>query len=211
MLEFFFGSYKDTSSLDILLEVVVFAFGILSVWYAKKENILVFPTGILATLISVYLLYNAGYFGDMTLNVYYSIMSVFGWYMWGKSKKDSRPSVAISRTNSIQKIIGIVLFVLTICIMYLVYVLFDQELEFVNYIDLFTSGLFFTAMYYMALKKIENWILWLIANLISIPLYAYRGLGILSCQFIIFSIIVIQAYISWYKILQQTKNNTSNE
>ncbi|MHC5309065.1 nicotinamide riboside transporter PnuC [Myroides sp. LJL116] len=209
MFEFFFDSYKDTSIVDLILEIIVFVFGILSVWYAKKENLLVFPTGILATIISVYLLYKAGYFGDMILNAYYSIMSVYGWYMWTRKNK-SVDLVQISRTNGREKLIGLGLFCITVIFVYIIYQVFNPVLEFVNYVDLFTSGIFFTAMYYMALKKIENWVLWLIGNLISIPLYAYRGLGIIACQFIIFTFMVIIAYISWYKILKQQQKNIQN-
>ena len=209
MFEFFFGSYKDTSIVDLILEIIVFIFGILSVWYAKKENLLVFPTGILATIISVYLLYKAGYFGDMILNAYYSIMSVYGWYMWTRKNK-SVDLVQVSRTTFKEKLMGFGLFCITVIFVYIIYQVFNSELEFVNYVDLFTSGIFFTAMYYMALKKIENWALWLIGNLISIPLYAYRGLGIIACQFIIFTFMVIVAYISWYKILKQQQKGIQN-
>jgi nicotinamide mononucleotide transporter len=86
---------------------------------------------------------------------------------------------------------------------YLVYVFFDYKLEIPNYIDIFTSGIFFTAMWYMALKKIENWTLWIIGDLIVIPLFAYRGLGMLSLQYFIFTILAIMAYLKWKKILNK--------
>jgi nicotinamide mononucleotide transporter len=82
-------------------------------------------------------------------------------------------------------------------ITYLVYVFFEYKLEIPNYIDIFTSGIFFTAMWYMALKKIENWTLWIIGDCIAVPLFAYRGLGMLSLQYFIFSIMAIVAYLSW--------------
>ena len=93
------------------------------------------------------------------------------------------------------------LFIATIVVIFVVYRIFAQAIEVENYIDVFTSGIFFTAMYFMALKKIENWTLWILADIISIPLYAYRGLGILSLQFLIFTIMAVQAYIEWKKIL----------
>ena len=68
MLEFFLNAYKTTSNFNILLEFTAFVFGIISVWLAKKENVWVYPTGLISTIITVYLLYKAQYFGDMTMN-----------------------------------------------------------------------------------------------------------------------------------------------
>ena len=201
MVDFFFDVYKDATWWFILLEFVVFVFGILSVWYAGKENILVYPTGIVATVITVYLLYVTGYLGDMVLNGYYSLMSVFGWYNWSRVD-GSRNTLKISRTTTKEKWYGFAFFIITLGVIYGVYRLFGNEIGPENYIDILTSGIFFTAMYYMALKKIENWTLWVIANVISIPLYAYRGLGMLSLQFIVFTVLAIQAYLSWKKMLE---------
>ncbi|MEZ4817311.1 MAG: nicotinamide riboside transporter PnuC [Flavobacteriaceae bacterium] len=203
IFDFFLDPYKNASTLDIIFETLVFVFGIASVWYAKKENILVYPTGLIATVITVYLLYKAQYFGDMMMNFYYSVMSVYGWWNWAR-KKDNKVVVPISRTNVREKLIGFALFFVTMIITYLVYLAFDYKLEIVNYIDIFTSGIFFTAMWYMATKKLENWTLWIFADLITVPLYAYRGLGMLSLQYLIFTILAIQGYLAWKKHLHNT-------
>ena len=79
MIDFFLDAYKNTSTLHVILEFLVFVFGILSVWYAKKENIWVYPTGLIATIITSYLLFIAGYLGDMLVNAYFTIMSIYGW------------------------------------------------------------------------------------------------------------------------------------
>lgn len=210
MIEFFLEPYQGKSWFDIIIEIIVFFFGIVSVIYAKKENILVYPTGLIATILSTYLLYKAGYFADMTINVYFSIMSIYGWIIWSKTK-DNVAVYQISRTNTKQKIIGVILFFVTIVVMYGVYQLFGQPILEENYIDMFTSGLFFTGMWFMAIKKIENWTLWIIADLISIPLYGYRGLGILSLQFLIFTILAVMAYIEWSKIIKDKKQNLEVE
>lgn len=206
MIDFFLTPYENKSVVDILIEVIVFFFGIISVVYAKKENILVFPTGLIATILSTYLLYKVGYFADMTINVYFSIMSIYGWINWTKTKNDVSV-YQISRTNSKQKIIGFLLFFVTILVMYGVYHLFERPILEENYIDMFTSGLFFVGMWFMAIKKIENWTLWIIADLISIPLYGYRGLGILSLQFVIFTVLAIMAYIEWNKLIKDKELN----
>jgi nicotinamide mononucleotide transporter len=84
---FFLDAYKDASSTRIALEFIAFVLGIMSVWYAKNENIWVYPTGLVATVITAYLLYLAGYLGDMMINAYFSIMSIYGWYRWAKGKQ----------------------------------------------------------------------------------------------------------------------------
>lgn len=201
MVDFLFDQYKSASTTQILLDFLVFIFGIMSVYYAKKENILVYPTGLIATVFTVYLLYQAKYYGDMTVNVYYSIMSIFGWYRWKSNKR--KPDLKITRTTKKEKIMGVVLFLFTLTITYFIYVYFDYNLEIPNYIDIFTSGLFFTAMWYMALKKIENWTLWIIGDCIVIPLFAYRGLVMLSLQYLIFTILAIMAYLEWKKTISQ--------
>lgn len=201
MLEFFISQYKNASTLQVILEFLAFIFGIISVFCAKKENIWVYPTGLISTIITVYLLYQAKYFGDMTMNFYYSVMSIYGWYLWTRKKNEI--NLEITRTTTKEKIIGFGLFILTMIITFLVYKFFGYKLEIPNYIDIFTSGIFFTAMWYMALKKIENWTLWIVGDLIAVPLFAYRGLGMLSLQYLIFTILAILAYIEWKKILNK--------
>jgi nicotinamide mononucleotide transporter len=200
IINFFIDAYKEAPTYLIILEAIAFVFGIMSVWYAKKANILVYPTGIICTIITVYILYVSEFFGDMMMNFYYSVMSIYGWWNWSR-KKDDKLVVPISRTNQKEKIIGVMLFVITMIVTYMVYRAYDYDLQIANYIDVITSGIFFTAMWYMANKKLENWTLWIIADVITIPLYAYRGLGMLSLQYLVFTILAIQGYIEWKKSL----------
>ncbi|NND62817.1 MAG: nicotinamide mononucleotide transporter [Flavobacteriaceae bacterium] len=204
IFEFFFDAYKNTSTTDIVLEAIAFFFGIASVVYAKRENIWVYPTGLVATVITVYLLYKAEYFGDMMMNFYYSVMSIYGWWNWSR-KRENKYVVPISRTNVEEKFVGVALFFVTMFVTYLVYKTYDYDLQIPNYIDILTSGIFFTAMWYMATKKLENWTLWIIADVITVPLYAYRGLGMLSLQYLIFTILAIQGYIQWKKSLDKSQ------
>lgn len=200
MIEFFLNAYKNVSTIQIILEFIAFAFGILSVWFAKKENIWVYPTGLIATVITTYLLFIAGYLGDMMINGYFTIMSIYGWYNWARTGVDS-DNLAITRTNDREKTIGIGLFFVTIFVVFGIYNFFDYEIRKDNYIDIFASGIFFTGMWYMAKKKIENWTLWILGDIIVTPLYAYRGLGMLSLQYLIFTILAISAYLEWKKSL----------
>lgn len=205
MIEFFLNAYKNASTTQIILEFIAFVFGILSVWFAKKENILVYPTGLIATIITTYLLYIAGYLGDMMINGYFTIMSVYGWYKWAR-KQNETDVIAITRTNNKEKIIGVALFFVTIFVVFGIYKFFDYVIKAANYIDIFASGIFFTGMWYMANKKIENWTLWIFGDIIVTPLYAYRGLGMLSLQYLIFTILAISAYLEWKRILNSSQN-----
>lgn len=202
IFDFFLDAYRGKETYIIILEAIVFVTGILSVWYAKRENILVYPTGLIATAITVYLFFRDGLLGDMMMNFYWSAMSIYGWWNWSRTK-DNQKIVQISRTTTKEKGIGIGLFLATMLVNYGVYKVFGNEIEPSNYIDIFTSGIFFTAMWYMALKKLENWTLWIFADLITVPLYAYRGWGMLSLQYVIFTILAIQAYFAWKKSLDK--------
>jgi len=209
MIDFFLNAYKEASTTHIVLEFIAFVFGIWSVWLAKKVNILVYPIGLIATLITTYLLYEARYLGDMILNGYFSIMSIYGWYHWAKKSENLRKQ-SISRTNLQEKIIGIALFFITIFVVFTIYKLVDFEIKNENYFDILASGIFFSGMWYMAKKKIENWTLWIIGDLIVVPLYAYRGLGMLSLQYLIFTILAVSAYIEWKKILSSNNQSLLN-
>jgi nicotinamide mononucleotide transporter len=206
MFETIIHQYKSIPNWQIGIEIIIFIFGILSVGFAKKENILVYPTGIICTILSVYIMYNAKYYADMSINIYYSIMSIYGWFQWKKTTNGK--VLSISRTNMKEKIIGIVLFLITAIICINIYKFFNYKLQlnnyldiFTTYLDIFTTSLFFTAMWYMARKKIENWVLWIVGNTFAVYIFFDRQLYIIAIQYIIFTILALSAYIEWKKYL----------
>ncbi|BDW92110.1 nicotinamide mononucleotide transporter [Flagellimonas marinaquae] len=201
IFDFFLGPYEDRELSLIILEATAFFFGIASVVYAKKEDILVYPTGLVATVITTYIFFVDSLFGDMMMNFYYSMMSIYGWWNWARRRDNRQPVVYITRTSSKEKWIGFGFFVLTMLVTYGVYKIFGAEIGPTNYVDIFTSGVFFTAMWYMANKKLENWTLWILGDLITVPLYAYRGWGMFSLQYLIFTVLAIQGYLAWKKSL----------
>ena len=81
IFDFLFEQYLGYDTCDIVLEIVAVIFGFLSVWYSKQNNILVFPTGMISTIIFVYLLLKWELLGDMMINAYYFVMSIYGWYI----------------------------------------------------------------------------------------------------------------------------------
>jgi len=202
MFEFIFNQYKDYPTYEILLEVIAIFFGLLSVWFAKKDNICFFPSGIVNTAIYVYLLWKWSLLGDMMINFYYVIMSIYGWYHWTR-KKDNLVQFKISRMNSYEKKVAVVIFVLTIGFVLAVYIFFDKFTHWTSYVDTLVTGIFFVGMWLMARRKIENWILWIVGDIISIPMYFVKGYSFTSIQYLIFTIIAIFGYLEWKRILQQ--------
>jgi len=220
--DFLLEPYQGAFWIDVVLEILAAGFGIASVWFAKQEKIWVYPTGIISTLIYIYICYKFILYGDMIINVYYSIMSIYGWYMWTRIRDEVQ--LEISRTNFSQKLITLGIFLFTAAFTYVVYIQVEkidvhlnvaetidlffssfgsiEEIKTITpYLDIFTTGIFFSGMWLMANKKIENWMFWIFGNIISVPLYFVKGLGFTAIQFTIFLILAIFGYIAWRKTL----------
>ncbi len=200
MLEYLFEQYNNYPTYEIVLEITAVIFGLLSVWFAKKDSILVFPTGLINTSIYVYLLWKWTLLGDMMINGYYFVMSIYGWYLWTR-KKENQFIYPISKTSIREKKLAILIFFLTILFVIAIYLIFNKFTTWMSYVDTFITGVFFVAMWLMAKRKLENWILWIIGNVISIPLYFAKGYTFTSIQYILFTIIAIFGYLEWKKTL----------
>ncbi|PKP13262.1 MAG: nicotinamide riboside transporter PnuC [Bacteroidetes bacterium HGW-Bacteroidetes-3] len=230
LLNFFTEPYQSATTIHILLELIAAIFGVMSVFYAKKENILVFPTGIISTALYVYLLVQWDLYGDLIINIYYTIMSVYGWYMWSRIIDDKQHHLPISRTNNIDKLKTFGIFLFTSIFVIAVYRHYDVMPNHLNFtesvayayanltagnledfrkitpfLDTFTTGIFFAGMWLMANKKLENWTLWIIGDLVSIPLYFVKGYGFTGIQYAIFLILAFQGYYAWKKNLDKQR------
>lgn len=195
-----FEQYSSYAALDVVMEITAVLFGFASVWYSKQNNILVFPTGLISTSIFVYLLFKWQLLGDMMINVYYFIMSLYGWYIWTR-KVDSKNVTPISVVTKKEQIIGSIIFVSSLVLVYEVYQFFKMWTNWVAYVDTLTTALFFVGMWLMAKRKIENWYFWIIADIISVPLYLYKGLVFTSIQYFGFTILAIYGFLAWKKNL----------
>ena len=202
IFDLLFEQYSQYQTKDIVLEIIAVVFGLLSVWYSKNNNILVFPTGMISTAIFIYLLYKWVLLGDMMINAYYFLMSIYGWFIW--TRKENNSVTPISRVTNNEKKIGIIIFLSSLVFVYLIYVYFDKWGTITSYVDNITTAIFFVGMWLMAKRKIENWIFWIIADIISVPLYFYKGLTFTSLQYLIFTFIAIAGYYSWKKILNKS-------
>ena len=203
IIDFLFQQYSDYSLTHTLLELFAVFMNILSVIYAKRNSVLLYPTGLIGTGIFVYLLFNFSLLGDMIINFYFVIMSIYGWYYWTQ-KKEEKFINNVSRVSTNEYYFSIILAVISIISIYLVYDFFDKWNSWTAYIDTLTTAIFFVAMWLMARRKIESWTFWFIGDIITIPLYFYKGLTISSFQYLIFSILAILGYISWKKILSNS-------
>lgn len=186
------------------LEIFAVVFGILSVWFARKENIWVYPTGIVNVLIYVYLCFYAGLYADMGINAFYFVMSVFGWYNWSR-RDESMHHVPISSLSLKQWLFYILLIAVAFGVIH--YVLINYTDSTVPVFDSFTTSLFIAGMWLMAIKKIENWLLWILGDLLVIPMFAMKGLAFTSIQYIVFLVLAVMGYIEWRKrILSKEKS-----
>ena len=202
IFDFLFSQYSSYSPSFIYLELFAVIMNIISVVYAKRNNILVYPTGLIGTGIFVYILLNFSLLGDTIINAYFFSMSIYGWYFWTRKKDE----VFINQVSTINRNEIKYLFILafsSLIFIYFVYDYFDKWNNWTAYVDNITTAIFFVAMWLMARRKIESWIFWIIGDLITVPLYFYKGLTISSIQYIIFLILAVLGYISWKKILDK--------
>ena len=202
IFDFLFSQYSSYSPSFIYLELFAVIMNITSVVYAKRNNILVYPTGLIGTGIFVYILLNFSLLGDTIINAYFFSMSIYGWYFWSRKKDE----VFVNQVSTINRNEIKYLFILAISsliFIYLVYDYFDKWNNWTAYVDNVTTAIFFIAMWLMAKRKVESWIFWIIGDLITVPLYFYKGLTISTLQYIIFLILAVLGYISWKKILDK--------
>lgn len=200
IFDFLFGQYFEYETTDVVLEIIAVIFGFLSVLFSKQNKIWVFPTGMISTLIFVYLLLKWGLLGDMMINAYYFVMSVYGWYIWTR-KVDDQHVTPISVTTKKEKKLSVIIFLATMLFVFAVYKTFDKWTSWVAYVDTITTAIFFVGMWLMARRKIENWIYWIIGDIISVPLYFYKGFTFTSFQYLGFTVIAIFGYLQWKKHL----------
>ena len=215
LYEIFIKPYENYTPFQIFLEATATFFGILSVFFSIKRNIFVYPTGIISTAIYVYILFNFGLLGDMLINVYYCIMSIYGWILWKSNSKEH--IIQASKVKKKDWLISCILFLLSFIIVSGIYyfkpyidnhfsmdniILGWQHLDWGNWLDIFTTSLFLIGMWFMAKQKMENWIFWIIGDIICIPMMIHKGLGITALQYTIFTIMAINGYKQWKRAMK---------
>ncbi|MDI9355596.1 MAG: nicotinamide riboside transporter PnuC [Chitinophagaceae bacterium] len=183
-----------------VLEIFAVFFGVISVWFAKKKNVYVYPTGLINTSIYVYICFSAKLYADMTINMYYVVMSIYGWVLWSKKTQRQNGTLAITHNTKIENIKSI--FFAFISFVLLFFILEKYTDSDVPFLDSITTSLFFVAMWLMAKKKIEHWIFWIVGDIIVIPLFFYKELYFTSFQYIIFTCIAFLGLWEWRKSIK---------
>jgi nicotinamide mononucleotide transporter len=187
--------------------VAVFT-GIASVWFSRKENILVYPTGLINTIIYVYLSFKGGLLGEASVNIYYSVMSVYGWLLW--SKKDQQQHHVLHITSASKKEwlqhLGFFAVFYTAIYFSLTYLKKDFATGAIPWADAFASATAFTGMWLMTKKKIESWYWWIATNIASIPLYFVKHYVFTSVYYIILLIMAFAGLFEWLKRKDRTLN-----
>lgn len=192
-----------------VLEWIAVITGLMSVWFSMKENILVYPTGIISVLIYVYLAFQYKLYADMGVNFYYFVMSVYGWYYWTNTHQEDREQIPVSTNTLREHLISLALLLGSFSILY--YVLSNFTDSDVAFWDATTTSFAIVGMWLMARKTLENWVAWIITDLISVPLYFYKGLVLTSFQFLVFTGLAFAGYLAWRKSLQnQTQDTVPN-
>ncbi|RQO30709.1 nicotinamide riboside transporter PnuC [Taibaiella sp. KBW10] len=217
LIQYLIAPYKEYSVQFILLESIAVIFGVWSVLLSIRKHIGVYPTGIISTALYVYILFKAGLIGDTLINFYYTVMSIYGWIMWNKVKIDE-VHIRVSRTSKKEWIICAWLFLFSIVAVSIIYyykpllnvsdkpaVLGWDHLDWANYLDIFTTSIFLVGMWLMAKQKVENWLFWIVGDLICIPMMLYKSLGLTALQYLIFTILAINGYIKWQRSIAHHK------
>jgi len=181
-----------------LAELTAVFFGLLCVWFMKKESILVFPFGIINVLIYVYICYTQKLYAYAAINVFYFFMSVYGWYNWLR-KSSGETVVKVSRCGNRELAVnGLALITFFLILRWALIQFTDSVLP---SIDAFTTAIYIIGQWLLTRKRIENWLFWIAGDVISIGLFAYQGLYFSSLQFLVFTIIAIFGFIEWRKKL----------
>lgn len=196
LISSFIKAYAQGSTWDISLEIIAASCGIISVCYAMREDIKVYPIGMISTMTYIYITYRAVLYGDMLINLYYTGMSLYGWYRWTHPKGDQR-ELPISKASREDWLKTGLIFFSSLLFIVAVYGYANKFYRYTSYVDTLTTALFFAGMWLMANKKIENWHVWIVADLISIPLYFIKGLGFSALQFGVFTVLAAYGLKDW--------------
>lgn len=191
----FIAGMKDTTWMEFLAVIS----GIVSVWFSRKENIWVYPTGLIGTILYVYISFKGSLFGEATVNLYYTIMSIYGWILWAKRNQQHEHVINITWSNKKEWLNELLFFATFYIVIYfsLSYLKKDFAPGAIPWADAFASSTAFTGMWLMARKKVESWYWWIATDFASIPLYFVKHYVFSSVYYLILFIMAIWGLIEW--------------
>lgn len=188
------------------LEFIAVISGIVSVWFSRKENIWVYPTGLLNTTFYIYLSIKGSLFGEASVNLYYTIMSIYGWYLWTRKNQQQEHVVRVTWSSKKEWLQEIGFFAAFYIVIFgsLTYLKRDFAPGAIPWADAFASATAFTAMWLMARKKVESWYWWIATNIASIPLYFVKDYVFTSVYYFILLIMAFWGLVEWKRRARQT-------
>src|SRR4051812_25763515 len=142
-----------------LLEYVAVFAGIASVWFSKKENILVYPVGLVNTIIYIYISFKYHLVGEASVNFYYTVVSIYGWILWSKKDRQQHHILHISYSTGKEKWAQLMFFLFFYFVVYFA-LMYLKDRFFpgaIPWADAFASASAYTGMWLMAKKKVESW------------------------------------------------------
>lgn len=203
LIDLVFNQFEGYTTFVLVLELIAVTLGLFSVVFSARNNILLYPTGLVSTGIFIYLMYTATLYGDLIVNLYYFYMSAYGWLLW--SKFNSSESLTITRATPKDNQKCALIFSVSVIFVTAVYLWFGMFGAWWTYVDIFTTGLFFVGMWLLAKRKIENWIYLIIGDIIVVPLFFYKGLVFTAIFYVVLTIIAIFGYRAWNRTIQSNK------
>lgn len=186
-----------------IIEILGAIAGLVYLYFSVKQLIWLWPLGILTSLLYVYVFYDSRLFADMSLQVYYFFISLYGWYFWvsGGSKSETKEKkLKVSRLNF--RMLSVLLFVTFILTIISGYILINFTGSTLPWWDAFTTSASIVAMWMLARKILENWLFWVVIDLISMGIYIYKGLFPTVILFFVYSTVAIVGYFEWRKDLK---------
>jgi len=199
-----YQSFIDGLLQTSALEFIAVLAGIASVWFSKKEQVLVYPVGLINTTIFVYLSFKGHLLGEASVNIYYSVMSIYGWWLWTR-KNDQQQTILQIQFSTSKEVLQQLLFFATFYVV-LYAALYFSKTSFapgaIPWADALSSAAAYTGMWLMAKKKVESWYYWISTNIFSIPLYFVKGYVFTSVQFFVLLMLAIAGLIEWRKKAQ---------
>ena len=191
----FISGMQQTSWLEY---IAVFT-GIASVWYSKKENILVYPVGLINTIIYIWLSVKGHLFGEASVNFYYTVMSVYGWILWAKKTEQHQHAINITTSNSKEWMQHLLFFAAFYVALFFVlsYIKNSFAPGAIPWADAFASATAYTGMWLMAKKKVESWVWWILTDFASVPLYFVKGFTFTSVYYVVLLIMAVFGLMEW--------------
>lgn len=200
----FFQQVLDNLRQTSLLEAIAVVSGIVSVWFSRKENIWVYPTGLLNTVIYIYLSLKAHLVGEASVNFYYTVMSVYGWWLWARKDVQHQPLVHVTFSDKKEWVQEIIFFLaFYVALFFILTFLRPSFPGVIPWADAFASATAYTGMWLMARKKVESWWWWIATNFASIPLYYVKGYALTSVYYVVLLVMAVFGLVEWMRRARQ--------